>query len=125
MVLELKGVRDISSHNVHTFSLHSNANTDPSKNTVSPQDQRSAMEKKRKETGHRWKHLKCKGRGERRKEKEAANQSCTFDKVFEEEARRRSYIKRRGTENCEKEYPVHARLEPVEPAEYSQPFSCF
>ena len=63
-------MRDISSHNVHTFSLHSNANTDPSKNTVSPQDQRSAMEKKRKETGHRWKHLKCKGRGERRKRRQ-------------------------------------------------------
>ena len=67
MVLELKGVRDISSHNVHTFSLHSNANTDTSKNTVSQQDKRSEMEKKRKETGHRWKNIKCKGRGERRK----------------------------------------------------------
>lgn len=81
MVLELKGVRDISSHNVHTFSLHSNANTDPSKNTVSPQDQRSAMEKKRKETGHRWKHLKCKGRGERRKRRQIkAVHSIKFSK---------------------------------------------
>jgi hypothetical protein len=69
---------------------------------------------------------KIKKRTRRKKEtkkerkKDAANQSCTFEKVFEEKARRRSYIKRRGTRNCEKEISRPCELEPVERAESSR-----
>jgi hypothetical protein len=47
---------------------------------------------------------------------------AVHSREFEEIARRRSYIKRRGSKNCESETFLRAKLEPVEPAEYADKF---